>query len=454
MAEETAQKRLKDKKGEVKGPWETLGKPTLHGLIGDPNATINVPVDQHGNPQDMNLPPSAYQGLYGQEHPAIDAGVTGGMLATGAPELMARSLLAPVARGVANAAKAAPMTTALTGGTALAAGTASPTGKTPWETMLDDWDRRNNDLKTKMGAEDLTIKGIEDQIMAKAGSLATPGTPRYERQQAQMKAMREQSKSVTDPANARKTALQQQMDAINDERMKAQMPIRQAHPWAAGAALPVVWGLAAKSGNVIGKAVRGAREAKAEKMNNAVQRTEQHIADTTTAAGGASKQQFKNTEGQALSKELQSMESTPRSGAWSHVNAGLTGTGVGAAEGAITPGAFTAYDAMMSPGGSPLQEASTNAPLTANWWRQAAPEMGVAGGVSGLAAVLASMKGAKGMPWGAAALPTERVNSLAWASRAAGTPKAITAAPKGKPKAGAQAPTAPTNPNLNNLPDL
>lgn len=452
MAEETAQERLKGKKGEVKGPWETIGKPLKHALIGNPDAKFPVMVDESGYPL-MNYDPHEFAQKYpGMDHPMAEAATMGGMLATGAPEMMARSLLAPVVRGVGNAAKTAPMTTALAGGSALAAGTASPTGKTPWETMLGDWERRQGDLKTKMGAEDATIKGIEDQIMAKAGKLATPGTPLYERQQAQIRAMREQSKSVTDPANARKTALQQQLDAINKERVDSQTPIRQAHPGLGVALPPIAWALAGATGNKIGKFTRGLQETGATKMNDAVTRAEQHIANTTTPKGRPGAGQWTSPEGQASAKELAQFEGKTINPYVAPIaGAGAAGV-VGAAEGALAPGGLVAIDAVRAPQGSPLQEAASNAPFTGSFWHQAAPEMGVAGGTAALTALLSSLSKGKGGGYGPPVAPTERVNALSAGARAANVPKAVSAAPKAKGKG--QNLNMPTNPTLTNLPDL
>lgn len=417
-----------------------------HALIGNPDAKIPMRVDENGYPL-MNYNIHEFKEKYpGLDHPIAEAGAMGGMLATGAPELAARSLLAPVVNAGKQAIKAAPLTTAgITG----AAATTIPTnsGKTPWDTMMEDWARREGDVKTKMGVENQTIKGIEDSILAKAGALATPGTPRYERQQAQIKALREQSKGTIDPAQARLKEYQAQLDAIGKERVDSQTPIRQAHPAVGLTIPPIAWGAAGLTGAKIGKYARGAQDAKVQKMEDVLGRTEQHIAKTTTATGKANKNQFNNPEGQGLADELNALKGTKVRPAGDPAVAALLGTGVGGAEGMLAPLALTGMDAMIAPTGSPLQGAAARAPGTGAFWEQSVPEIGVAAGAGGLSALAAALSRGKGKGYGPAVAPTERLNSMATSARAAQVPKPALAAPKGKPKG--QDLTMPAN-----LPDL
>lgn len=462
--------------------------------FGDPEAKVSVPVTSSGTPMDMNLSPSQFEGEYGAQHPAIDAGLQGGLLATGAPELMSRSLLGPLAQGFKTAAQRAPLAT--TGATAAAA-TALPsaTGKTPWEVMQENWENRRKDLKGKISDEDIILRGEAnklamspaekaqvdkiktdlidltgryEQFKAKglAGVKGQPDAPAAARVAAQIAAananvdriqnrggqidtLKKQSEGITGPAQERRTGYEKDLAGIDTEIQGAQTPMRQAHPWVAAASLPLAWGAAAKTGNVIGKAFRGGREAQAEKMGDLLKRTEQHVADTSLARGGAAKTQFNTPEGQALTQELKTFEGNPKWAGWNPVAATASGAGVGAAEGLAVPGGFTAADAMLAPGGSPLQESSTSAPLHSWWWKQGIPEMGEAGLAGGLGGLYGSIKAGKGMRFGVPPLPTERVNAYSFAARGAQLPPTLPKPPRvTKPKAAPAPEPSPGGPAL------
>jgi hypothetical protein len=509
MDPDTVAQILAQHRGEVKGPWETLGKPIMHGLFGNPEAKVQVPVTENGTPMDMNLSPSEFQAEYGVQHPVVDAGLQGGMMATGvgAPQLMSRALFPLIGNAFKAGVKSAPLTTAAITGAAANTAIPSNSGKTQWEMMQDQWEARRQAYRDKIAAEDnilsteadklqmspaeqasiekiktdligmtnryeqfkakgqAGVKGQEDVPAAKrlAAQItaANANIDRMQNRGGEIESQKKVSEGITGPARERRAAAEQGMSDVDKEIEASQTPIRQAHPLAAAASLPVAWGIGSGGGYLLGKGVKAVQAAKANKMNDLIERTTQHIADTTGGRGVASKFQFKNAEGSALTNELAAMSGKPRSTNLMP----FTGAGVGglwgAAEGGAVPAGFTVGDAMLAPTGSPRQENASEAMLHLPWWKQAAPEIG-------LNTVLGALGGWKGVKSGGGPplLPQERLNSLALVSRAAQSPKTMSAA--GKDVASAQksiqaAKAAPAKkgsakskaaPPSNNVPDL
>lgn len=445
------------------------GKGFLEGhlkpaLIGDPNATVNVPMDEGGRPMNMNMVPSQFHGTYGVDHPAIDAGVSGGMLATGAPELMTRSLMGPLASGFKAAAARAPLAT--TGATAAAATSLpSTTGKTPWETMMEQWEQRRGVLNQQIQDQNSTIERenkkfesspadqklleklqndvnpLKQRLEAmKAQGRAGPGFPSSVRLEGQIKAIDDQIKGyrggvdpevikkqiapIIDPARAAIEKARGGLGDIDKEIQSAQTPVRQAtYPWSLGA-FPAAWAAAGLTGYGIGKVAKLGQGTKLDELTNIINRSRQHITDTTTkATGAAKKSQFTNTEGAALKQELEAAKGRAYSPALARGLATGTGAAVGGAEGLMVPGGFNAIDAQVAPGGSPLSEASGwNALKSPVWWRSVAPEIGM----GALAGAIGGYKGSGGMP--SLTGPQRELNSLAFSSR--NLPVWPTAAPR------------------------
>jgi hypothetical protein len=294
----------------------------------------------------------------------------------------------------------------------------------------------------------LEIADLEKQ----AGSLTNRG--------GQIDLLKKQSEGITGPAAKRRTAAEKGLAGIDEEIKNSQLPLRERAPLVGMVAPPLAWTVAALTGGKVGKFVRGAQEARADKMNNLVSRAEQHIADTTLKTGKPGAAQFRTPEGRGLGQELQGWEGKGVAPYLAPLAAAGTAGTVGALEGALAPGGMTAIDAVRAPGGSPLQEAASNAPFTKSFWMQTLPEMGVAGGAAALASLASSLSRGKGAGYGPVVAPTERIGGLAAASRAANMPSLTRVrapkieAPKTKavPKVKAKA-KAPTE-HLDDLPDL
>lgn len=485
----TPQQRLmiaRAKHGPIAGPGKTLGEPAAHALFGNPDAKVQFSVDASGRPLHTYGPQEFSQAFPGQSHPMADAGLLGASLVTGAPELMARTLVAPVANAIKTGVKSAPLTTATVGGALANTAIPSNSGKTQWEVMNDQWEARRQALNQKIGAEQEIINNANARLNMSPADTArlnklkddiVPLQADYERlklrfngdesvpavgrakakfiaaQQAidkyenrpELAALKQQVREVTGPAEERLKGYNKDLTTIGDEIQRSQTPLRQLHPMLTAASFPLFWGAGAVTGNLVGKVARGGQEAKVDKLNDLLARNAAYAGAHTTQAGKTSRNAYQNIEGQLLKGELNNATGRVPYGWEVPAVATAKGAAWGGAEGLLPGLGATAIDAQQAPTGSPLSEASGLAALKSPaWWRSVAPEIGVGmlTGAIGAQKGLGFGRQPNGkMGYGFPQLPQRDVNSAAFvannvpqwpkpAPKAPAQPKQ--AAPKGK----------------------
>lgn len=353
-----------------------------------------------------------------------------GAVARPALEVGKRLLTAsPVATGAATAAGAAALPSA--------------TGSTPWETMQGQWNQRRQSIQEQIAAEQAAI--AEAERLSRERAPQPPARPSatankrrgqnaldlfntaMQQYPAQLEQHRAALEAELTPRRSTITGLQGQLTGIDEEIKGSQTPIREKHPTLGVLAPPIAWTLAALTGGKLGKFARGLQENRAASLAGAAERGAGELARGRSA--------FTGPQGRATAAELQAAEGKGVAPVLAPAAAGTAGTAIGAAEGALAPLGLTAIDAIAAPGGSPLGMAAANAPYTEEFWRQAAPEMAVAGGSSGLAALLAALKkpgtglAGIGSKFGPPSVPTDQIRGMAAAARQTPASK-----PKPKPK--------------------